>query len=87
MTPDSRFIVKPFHTEAAVYDRHSGDTHYLPPLSHAILRISLEHPGLSREEIRGRLAALYDVGPEFMPLARIDEALEGLRKIGLLAPG
>lgn len=49
MSPEQRFLIHSYDKEAVIYDRLSGDTHYLNALAYARLQ------GLSQEEIATRV--------------------------------
>lgn len=73
MTPDQRFLILSFAEEAVIYDRLSGDTHYLSELAYARLR------GLPKEEIAERLHLADEQYPD--ALMAVDEQF---RRWGLL---
>lgn len=80
----ARFLIKPFDTEAVVFDSASGDTHYLSPLAYQLLTMSQASSKLTYEEIANALA--LDSGQRGDFEARIDEAILSLQHIGLLNP-
>lgn len=75
-----RFHLKEYAAEAVAFDSASGDTHYLAPLALALYRLFSERPGLTVEEARQRLALPARADAE------IEQALAGLRRIGLIRP-
>lgn len=78
----ARFQIKCFEQEAVVFDTASGDTHYLSPFAYAIYITSLEQPGMSAQDVYIKLKKTFEVDNRFEQLA--DEALSGLRHIGLM---
>mgnify|MGYP001067297844 CR=1 FL=1 len=79
-----RFSLVTFDDEAVVFDAASGDTHYLSPLSLALLRILQTDPALDPAALRERVSASYDIDPA-MPLdPSIQDALGRLRATGIL---
>lgn len=78
----TRFQIKCFEQEAVVFDTASGDTHYLSPLAYAIYTTSVGQPGMSAQDIHIKLKRSFEVDSSFEQLA--DEALFGLRQIGLM---
>lgn len=82
--PASR-LLKSWGDEGVVYDVASGDTHYLKPLTLALYRLCLDHPGYSATELAAALAPRIGV-PETEALRDLTEdTLLSLRSIGLLA--
>lgn len=79
----ARFLIKPFDTEAVVFDAASGDTHYLSPLAYQLLMASQATSSLAYHEISKALTA--DIQSEVDIESRIDEAIRSLQHIGLLA--
>jgi PqqD family protein of HPr-rel-A system len=79
-----RFQLKQFGSEAVVYDSESGDTHYLPPLALALLQLYREPPRPTHDDILRTLTerSLFDAG--LPPQIQMDQALNGLRRIGLV---
>jgi PqqD family protein of HPr-rel-A system len=80
----ARFQIKPFESEAVVFDAASGDTHFLAPLTLELFRIVQNNPGMTAGEIDATLASRLSlsVGPHLTQLAA--DALASLRRIGLL---
>ncbi len=64
MQPDSRFSIIEFSSEAVVYDRLSGDSHYLSPMAYA--RLQQRNPA--------EIASLLDVPLDH----RLEQELEAL---------
>jgi PqqD family protein of HPr-rel-A system len=83
LRPDG-WLLRTWGDEAVLFDTASGDTHYLKPLTLALYQTCREHPGFSASDIFEALAQRLSVAvtPHFSLLA--DEALTGLRQIGLL---
>lgn len=79
-----RFELKRYGNEAVAYDSASGDTHYLTPLALALFQICREQPGLSRADVKRTLAQRHAVEGDPVLDARIDEALDGLCRIGFV---
>lgn len=79
----ARFLIKPFDTEAVVFDAASGDTHYLSPLAYQLLTTSQATSSLTYHEISKALTA--DIQSEVDIESRIGEAIRSLQHIGLLA--
>lgn len=81
--PSSR-LLKSWGDEAVVYDKASGDTHYLKPLTQALYQICHAHPGYTSEELASALATRIGVAntPELLELT--EDTLEQLHKISLL---
>lgn len=80
----ARFLIKPFDAEAVVFDSASGDTHYLSPLAYRLLTSSQASTSLTHQEISKFLA--MDIEPDSDIESQIDEAIQSLQHIGLLAP-
>jgi len=78
-----RFQYKQYESEAVVFDSASGDTHYLAPLALTLFQLCSEYPGLQRNDLR-TLLARHQIGSDLPPDVRIDETIDGLRKIGLI---
>lgn len=85
-TASSSRLLKRWGDEAVVYDAPSGDTHYLQPLTFALYAVCRDHPGYTADELAAAVAAQLNAAPTTEFLARVDEALTGLRKIGLVQP-
>lgn len=79
-----RFTLVAFEDEAVVFDAASGDTHYLAPLSLALLRILQESPLIDLPELERQLLSRYEPVPDMSLHTGIPEAVERLRGIGLL---
>lgn len=79
-----RFSLVTFDDEAVVFDAASGDTHYLPPLSLALLRLMQADPALDPVALRERLSASYDIDPAMALDSSIQDALGRLRATGIL---
>ena len=79
----ARFLIKPFDTEAVVFDSASGDTHYLSPLAYQLLTTSQSPSTLTYQEISKALTS--DIESDGDIESRIDEAIQRLQHIGLLA--
>ena len=81
MKCEPRFLVKYIGGEAAVYDRLSGDTHYLYPLACAIYTLHLGPGGLSLEKL-----AQYLGQPADAELAAdMQSTVAALEGLGLIA--
>lgn len=80
----ARFIIKSFGFEAAVFDRASGDTHYLSPLAKSIYSACLEHPSGPCEKLVLLAAAQLGITPESVPLSEARDVLNHLHRIGLV---
>lgn len=78
----ARFLIKPFDTEAVVFDSASGDTHYLSPLAYRLLTSYQAPPSLTYQEISEILA--LDMESDSDISSRMDEAIQSLQHIGLL---
>lgn len=81
----ARFLIKPFDTEAVVFDAASGDTHYLSPLAFQLLSASQASPGLAYQRIAEALEQ-QGVPVNAIDHQKIDEAILSLQHIGLLNP-
>ncbi len=79
----ARFQIKHYASEAVAFDTASGDTHYLPPLALALYQLVQAHPGLTRDDARRLLAHTPSVESAVLD-GKVDETLDGLRKIGLI---
>lgn len=79
----ARFLIKPFDAEAVVFDSASGDTHYLSPLAYQLLTTSQALSRLTYQEISRALT--LDIESDGDIESRIDEAIQSLQHIGLLA--
>ena len=78
-----RFQLKQYDSEAVIFDSASGDTHYLAPLALTLFQLYGEFPGLPRNDLLNVLAR-HSIEPGLPLDTQIDEALDGLRKAGLL---
>ncbi len=80
----SPHLLKCWGNEAVVYDKASGDTHYLKPLTLALYQICREHPGYALTELTTSLATRIGVAdtPELQDLT--EDTLDQLRAINLL---
>lgn len=84
MKSQPRFLVKIIAGEAAVYDRLSGDTHYLNPLACAVYSLHSEPGGLTL----GNLAQCLDRPADEELAADTQSAIIALEVLGLIAgPG
>lgn len=79
-----RFSLVSFDDEAVVFDAASGDTHYLSPLSFAILGILQSRPTLDAAGVERQLADIYDIDPAMPLTASVEDALERMRSTGIL---
>lgn len=79
----ARFLIKPFDAEAVVFDSASGDTHYLSPWAYQLLTTSQATSGLTYQEIYKALTLDSELEGDIE--SRIDEAIQSLQRIGLLA--
>lgn len=84
-TSMARFLIKSFDAEAVVFDSASGDTHYLSPLAYQLLTTSQVPSSLTYQEISK--AWTLDSESDGDLESRIDEAIQSLQHIGLLARG
>lgn len=77
-------LIKVWGDEAVVYDKASGDTHYLKPLTLALYTTCREHPGYDAAGLAAALASRLNIAdtPQFRELA--SEVLDQLHRIGLL---
>jgi PqqD family protein of HPr-rel-A system len=77
-------LLKCWGDEAVVYDRASGDTHFLKPLTNALYQACRDHPGFTPDELATALANRLGVAdtPQLHELT--EDTLATLRKIGLL---
>jgi len=75
-----RFLVKPIAGEAVVYDRLSGDTHYLNPLACAIYSLHSQPGGLTLE----RLAQCLDCPADDGLAADMQSTITALEVLGLI---
>tara|TARA_R110002049_G_scaffold175086_1_gene342381 strand:+ start:68 stop:340 length:273 start_codon:yes stop_codon:yes gene_type:complete len=77
-------LLKCWGNEAIVYDKASGDTHYLKPLTLALYQICREHPGYALPELTTALSTRIGVAdtPELQDLT--EDTLDQLRAINLL---
>ena len=80
----TRFQIKPYATEAVIFDSASGDTHHLAPLALTLFQLCGENPGLHRDDLK-TLLARHEMGSDVPLDIRFDEIFDGLRKIGLIS--
>lgn len=80
----ARFLIKSFEPEAVVFDTASGDTHYLSPLAQTIHSICREHPGIAPIKILPVIAERFDISPDPLLYAKIQDVLIYLRRIELI---
>lgn len=82
--PPRGWLLRIWDDEAVVFDAASGDTHYLRPLTLALLETCRADPGLDAATIAARAAASLgiDASPDFLDEAQ--DGLDSLRRIGLL---
>jgi PqqD family protein of HPr-rel-A system len=80
----SRFLIKSFDCETVVFDAASGDTHYLSPLAQAIYSVCLEQPGITPDAIDPLVAERLMVPGDLVLSAETRDALDHLRRIGLI---
>ncbi|NDP46947.1 MAG: HPr-rel-A system PqqD family peptide chaperone [Sulfuriferula multivorans] len=78
-------LLKSWGDEAVIFDTASGDTHYLKPLTLALYQTCRQHPGLTSDEIAATLATDLNVSHSEQFRELVDETLDTLRRIGLLA--
>ena len=80
----ARFQIKPFESEAVVFDTASGDTHFLAPLTLELFQIVQDNPGITADEMDAALAShlSLSLSPHLTQLT--EDALANLRRIGLL---
>jgi PqqD family protein of HPr-rel-A system len=71
------------HDRVAVYDRRSGRTHLLDPLTAEVLRLVLASPGTPIEQLRESLLAMLAVSSAELPASLIEDALAQLHSAGL----
>lgn len=80
--PDD-LLIELWDTEAAVFDRGSGETHMLSALPAEILRV-LKSEKHSAQETGQRVSALYDLPLDGALEQRIRESLAQLARLGLV---
>lgn len=80
MKSQPRFLVKIIASEAAVYDRLSGDTHYLNPLACAIYSL---HSGPGDLSL-GKLAQFLDCPADAALDADMQSTVKALEALGLI---
>ncbi len=81
MTSQPRLLVEFIAGEAVVYDRLSGDTHYLHPLACAIYILHSEPGGLGLEKLAHYLGRSADDGLA----AEMQSTVTALEALGLIA--
>ena len=81
MKSQARFLVERMADEAAVYDRLSGDTHYLNPLACAIYSLRSRSSDLSLANLAQCLGQPADAELD----AAMRSAFEALQVLGLIA--
>lgn len=79
-------LLKSWGDEAVIFDTASGDTHYLKPLTLALYQACRAHPGFNANELAAALATQLNVSQSDSFQELVDETLDTLRRIGLLAP-
>jgi PqqD family protein of HPr-rel-A system len=80
----ARFRCVPLGDVVAVYDRHSGRTHILDPLTAAVMEEQSLQGSESRDEaLRQAVAARLGVDLEELPLERVGDSLSRLQSAGL----
>ncbi|MGA7179054.1 MAG: HPr-rel-A system PqqD family peptide chaperone [Thiobacillaceae bacterium] len=80
MKSQSRFLVRFIAGEAAVYDRLSGDTHYLNGLACAIYSLNAKPGGLSLR----KLAQCLDCPADERLAADMQSTVKALAALGLI---
>lgn len=81
MTSEPRFLVKFIAGEAVIYDRLSGDTHYLNPLACAAYSLHSGPGGLTL----GQLAQCLGRPADDELAADMQSAIIALQSLGLIA--
>jgi PqqD family protein of HPr-rel-A system len=79
-----RFKCVPLGAVVAAYDRHSGRTHVLDPLTAAVLEErSLRSTATDGEALRWAVATRLGIGPDELTVHQIAESLAQLQSAGL----
>lgn len=78
----TRFLIKPFGTEAVVFDIASGDTHYLSPLAYTLLNHT--QSGSAAQDIPAALARAMQMEHDSEFEQQAVEAIASLQRIGLI---
>ncbi|HEX7326912.1 MAG TPA: HPr-rel-A system PqqD family peptide chaperone [Casimicrobiaceae bacterium] len=79
--------VREWDDELVVYNDLDGNTHHLAPLGGKVLLALIAHPdGLNDETLIGRIGERLAIAEAHVLAPAIDEALDELGKLGLIAP-
>jgi len=82
----ARFHLVELDDEVVVFDEVTSSTHYLPALSLTVWRAVHANPEIDEASLLSHISTHYDIEPEVDPLPLIREALDRLRRIGLIDP-
>jgi len=68
-----------------LFDALVGGTHLVNATAGELLQLIEEAPGLTTGELHARLVARVEASPEALPLAAVDEILQWLARLNIVA--